>query len=92
MSRPRRTDYVCGTYEAYQAHIRRGEPRDAACIDANRTYNQERRHGRRIREAVARAEAAERRAHERLAEEYPDRFLVLLLEENARNDEGNQDE
>jgi hypothetical protein len=38
------TRAACGTYAAYQQHIRRGERPDHACKRANAEYNRAHRH------------------------------------------------
>jgi hypothetical protein len=91
MPRPRRPreDYICGTYPAYQAHIKRGERGreiDEACTQANRDYNNERRRGKADREYQAKYREMERRAFLRLVELHKSEFLEILLEEQWNMD------
>jgi hypothetical protein len=75
----------CGTYAAYQRHIRRREPIDQSCRDANAAYMREYRagnHGVYRREAAAMA--ARHRAQARLAAAHPREFSRLLLDEQMR--------
>jgi hypothetical protein len=91
MPRPRRPreEYECGTYAAYQAHIKRGDRGDQIdepCRRANRVYNNDRRHGAAERERKAKYSIVERRAFLRLAELHKVEFLDILLEEQCRPD------
>jgi hypothetical protein len=58
----------CGTNRAYNRHIRRGEPADAACRAAHTARN-------------AAQQAAQRRAWKRLSAEFPARFRELYAAE-----------
>jgi hypothetical protein len=91
-----RESYECGTYQAYQAHIKRGDHLnggevDEACRRANREYNTERRHGKAERERAEKYRRAEYAAMKRLAEDHKATFLEYLLEEQWKLDhEGNE--
>lgn len=72
----------CGTYSAYQRHIRRGETPCAACRKANSEYHRQHRatHPERLNRESA-YNGARDRALTRLAHLYPTEFEVLLSEE-----------
>jgi hypothetical protein len=76
------TPGVCGTYGGYQRHKRRGETPCGGCRQANREYG---RRYRAERPEVRQQELADNRARSRalwrLAEECPDRFRQLVVEE-----------
>jgi hypothetical protein len=72
----------CGTYAAYQRHMRRGETACAPCQTAATAKQQAyRRNNRQAYRRELGRNAARSRALERLADEYPERFAVLLNEE-----------
>lgn len=78
MGRPQRS-YQCGTYEAYQAHRRRGETFDDACRAANSAYKAKWRAASPVgrRNEIDRSKARER-AQRALARRHPDEFRELL--------------
>ena len=77
----RRADHPCGTYNAYQLHVRRGEVSCEPCREANRVYNNERRATKQDRFWEAQRAVRRNRALYRLAAEYPTRFREILVEE-----------
>lgn len=81
----RRTVYACGTEQAYQAHVRRGEPTDDACRDAHSAYQRTLRtrpeHAS-IIERRERRRAVREAAVEALIRRHPDEFRALLSRAN----------
>ena len=77
----RRADHPCGTYNAYQLHIRRGEVSCEPCREANRVYNNELRATKDQRAQEAARAVRRNKALLRLAQEYPTRFREILVEE-----------
>lgn len=65
----------CGTNQAYNRHIRRGETPDAACKAAHSARN-------------ATQQLAALRAYQRLAAMYPTDFEALYAEERRRGHGG----
>ena len=77
-------DYECGTYQAFQAHQRRGEPIDDACRQARNAYVAALRRGDPARRArQARAAKTRYRAMAALAEHHPEEY-EQLYEDEAR--------
>lgn len=77
--------HKCGTYGAYQRHLRRDETPDDACREANNAYLREYR--RTHPDIYARGlemKTARDKAMLRLSREYPARFHAILSEEQAR--------
>jgi hypothetical protein len=75
----------CGTYAAYQRHVKEDTKIDEACRVAKNVYAQELRErnpGLRARER--RDAAARGRALTRLAREHPDEYSRLLEDERAK--------
>ena len=71
----------CGTYAGYQRHKKFGETPCQRCRDANAAYVREWRSDPDNRARTQAANNARQRALQRLADEYPKRFLELLNEE-----------
>ena len=83
----------CGTQAGYQAHRKRGEAACEDCREANRRYGQvwnEQNPGRRAgyKAAHEARNAVRDRALERLAREYPERFMEIFYEEEAGHQDG----
>ena len=75
----------CGTQAGYQAHRKRGEDACEACRQANRSYmNAYNRRNPGSQEKYREKAAVRDRALERLAHEYPERFMELYYEEEGR--------
>jgi hypothetical protein len=76
----------CGTHPGYQAHRKRGEDACEACKAANREYMNDWMARNPEKRAAYKQKAVIRdRALERLAREYPERFMELYFEEEARS-------
>ena len=73
----------CGAYAASQQHRKRGEALDAACLAAQRDYvlDYRQRRGPEDDRWWVRTRAA---AMQRLADEYPRRFVELLADERSK--------
>lgn len=72
----------CGTYAAYQRHVKRGEVPDAECREANREYKRQWRANNPARTAgQGKKNNAMSRALWRLAREFPTRYQQLYREE-----------
>ena len=71
----------CGTYAAYQRHKKLGETPCQPCKDANAAHQRQWRSDPDNHARTQAANNARHRALQRLADEYPKRFLELLNEE-----------
>lgn len=72
---------VCGTSAGYQRHYRRGEAACAPCRKARAEKQALRRRDPAVRADESSRAAARSRALWRLADEHPDRFRELFIEE-----------
>lgn len=80
MPRHARTVYECGSEQAYQAHIRRGEPTDEACKAAHTASDRRPE----MREARYARQRARRAAIDALIERHQGEFASLLAAEIRR--------
>ena len=78
----------CGTYGAYQRHLRRYEDVCPACKEASRAYIREYRRASRAKDPSSRQPqkyaAARGRALARLAHIYPEIYRALYVEEMGK--------
>jgi len=76
-------DLECGTYAAYQRHIKRGERPDTKCRKAAAEYSRRRRQNPEVRRRQVAQDTARTRALSRLAKMHPAQYRVLYEEEWA---------
>lgn len=74
----------CGTYAAYQRHLRKGEETCDACRQANTVQARTLRTDPAIKSEQNARSAARSRAAWRLTREYPERYRQLANEELAK--------